>query len=133
MKRTFVVFLCFSIFLALITYSFAERRAQPYAEEFFLENSSSIFVGKVLEVETFRGEWTFPTKAQVILSIKGNIEVGVREMVAKNPGRYAIFGEEFDQATVGKFGVFFVGNEDTPNLLMKYKQIPDVSAEMGWR
>jgi len=102
-----------------------ETRGNPFPEEYFTEHCSQIFVGVVLEVN----DHAMPTKARVLLSIKGKVSLGERKLAVKDPGRSVIFREEFDPARTGAVGVFFVGTDWDTGLLMKYKEIPGVSPE----
>ncbi len=101
---------------------FAETRAFPYKEEYLVKYCPLIFVGRVLEIN----EHAMPTRVRVLLSIKGNVSLSEREIVPKNPGAFVIFKKEFDKARKGKVGVFFVGQDYNPNLLMKYNEIPGI-------
>ena len=101
----------------------AETRGQPYSEEYLVKHCPFIFVGKVLEVN----EHAMPTRVKVMLSIKGNVPLTERKLLAKHPGRCVIFKEEFDKAKKGRVGVFFVGTDWSPAVLMKYKEIRGLS------
>lgn len=110
-------------------YLFAEGRVHPYTEEFLRENISLIFIGRVVEVEVFGdGERIVPKKAEVLETSKGDIETGaVIDVIPKKPERYVYFDEEFDQAAIGKIGIFYVGGTEyglSKNLLVKYKEVP---------
>jgi hypothetical protein len=116
---------CTSIIIILSissTVVFAERRANPYPEEYFTDKCQYIFVGKVLEVN----EHEMPILTQVLLSIKGNMPNGENNIITKNPGRYAIFKEEFDNAQLGDIGIFFLLKQkgQSQPILWKYKTIP---------
>ncbi len=108
---------------------FSETRAFPYKEEYLVNNSPLIFVGRVLEIN----EHAMPTRVRVLLSIKGDVPLGERIIMPKNPGAFVIFKKEFDKARKGKVGVFFVGQDYNPNLLMKYKEIPGIQEKMNIR
>lgn len=116
-------------FLGTGNHSSAEMRAFPFSEEFLLENVHLIFIGKVLEIETFeQHERMVPKKAQVLLSIKGKLKAdSIINVVPKHPGGFVYFKEEFDQGVIDKVGIFYVGctkYTSNPNILMKYKEIP---------
>ena len=104
----------------------AETRGKPYSEEDLLRRCSKVFVGEVLDTRTFtaRGTRTVPTRVRVLVSVKGNVPHGERGVVPKDPGHFVYFAEEFTAARKGGIGVFFVGTDDQPDLLMGYKQIP---------
>ena len=114
--------------LSLITRVDAETRGKPFTEEYLLQNASTIFIGEVLETMDYpEYKRTVPTRVRVLVSIKGNVKPGVRQVVPKHPGLYVYFDEEFDHAQPGRTGVFFVGTKspnEQPDLLMKYKEIP---------
>jgi hypothetical protein len=119
-----IIFLSLAMVLITVaTYKiFAETRAFPYKEEYLVKHCPLIFVGRVLEIN----EHAMPTRVRVLLSIKGNVSLSEREIVPKNPGAFVIFKKEFDKARKGKVGVFFVGQDYNPNLLMKYNEIPGI-------
>ena len=71
-------------------------------------------------------EHAMPMRVRVLLSIKGDVPLKERGIVPKNPGAFVIFKKEFDKARKGKVGVFFVGQDYNPNLLMKYREIPGI-------
>ncbi len=100
-------------------------RRQALPEEFLSHASPTIVIGKVLEINAN----AMPTRAKVLLSIKGNAPLEERDILPKSPGKVAIFPEEFDKAKKGEIGVFFVGSEDSPRILMKYKDIPYTSTD----
>jgi hypothetical protein len=103
----------------------AETRGNPFTEEQLLQHSFAVFVGEVLETTTFdRYERTLPTRVRVLLSIKGKVPQGERDVLPKHPGNYVYFDEEFSQAAKGRLGVFFVGTKGQPDLLMGYKELP---------
>ncbi len=109
--------------------SFAETRAFPYKEEYLVKHCPLIFAGRVLEIN----EHAMPTGVMVLLSIKGDVPLRERKIMPKNPGAFVIFKKEFDNAREGKVGVFFVGQDYNPNLLMKYKEIPGIYENMNIR
>ncbi len=118
----------FSLIMVLTTVTsykiFAETRAFPYKEEYLVKYCPLIFIGRVLEIN----EHAMPTRVRVLLSIKGYVSLKEREIVPKNPGAFVIFEKEFDKVRKGKVGLFFVGQDYNPNLLMKYKEIPEFMA-----
>ncbi len=103
----------------------AEMRDRAHPEEFFTKTCPTIFIGKVLKINAD----AMPTTAKVILSLKGNVPLKERDILPKSPGKFAIFPEEFDKAKKGSIGVFFVGDDWSPDVLMKYKHIPQVVEE----
>jgi hypothetical protein len=114
--------------IALLLFSFAvraESRDKPFAEEQLVERSSAIFVGEVLETTAInRCGRRAPIRARVLVSIKGKVPHGERDLVAKDPAKFVYFDEEFSQATKGRFGVFFIRADGEKNILIGYKEIP---------
>jgi len=127
MKRILSLLFVFS--LLWVGFAYAEKRAHPYADEFLLQNISEIFVGEVLAIQTFQERnIKVPIRARVLQTIKGTLTAeDTKDIVPKNPGKFVYFKEEFDNASVGDVGIFFVGCpklfEHTPNLLIKFKKI----------
>ena len=122
MKKIMFFFLIMVLTTVTSHKTFAETRAFPYKEEYLVKHCLLIFVGKVLEIN----EHAMPTRVKVLLSIKGDVPLKERKIVPKNPGAFVIFKKEFDKAKKGKVGVFFVGRDYNPDLLMKYKEIPGI-------
>jgi hypothetical protein len=117
-----------SIALAVLLSSFAlraETRDKPFTEEQLVERSSAVFVGEVLETTAInRCGRRVPTRTRVLVSIKGKVPLGERDLVAKDPAKFAYFDEEFSQATKGGLGVFFISADGEKSILMGYKEIP---------
>ena len=113
-----------ALFLFAVAVSaFAETRGEPYNHEELLAQSTSVFVGEVMETKTYDSrKRTVPTRCRVLLSIKGR-DKGERSIVPKDPGVFAYFNEEFSQARKADIGVFYVGNGDQPDLLLAYRRI----------
>jgi hypothetical protein len=104
----------------------AETRGKPYTEGQLLARCATAFVGEVLETRTFAAhERTVPTRARVLLSIKGEVRRGERVLAPKDPGAHVYFEEEFSRPGKGRLGVFYVGVEGRPDLLLGYRQLPD--------
>ena len=102
----------------------AETRGKPYTEEQLLENSAVIFVGEVIDTRTYPDyKRTVPSRARVLLSIKGKASPGERKIQPKDPGEFAYFDEEFTPAKKGDLGIFYVGTKDNPDLLLGYRAI----------
>ena len=61
-----------------------------------------------------------------ITTLKGDMPNGENNIITKNPGRYAIFKEEFDNAQLGDIGIFFLLKQkgQSQPILWKYKTIP---------
>jgi hypothetical protein len=127
MKRSTRVGLVVGVFaLCLCATLHAETRGTPYTEDVLLRRCSKVFVGEVLDTRTFAPyARTVPTRVRVLVSVKGNVPHGDRGVVPKDPGHFVYFAEEFTAARKGGVGVFFVGTEGQPDLLMGYKQVPD--------
>jgi hypothetical protein len=87
--------------------------------------STAVFVGEVVETKEFPDhKRTVPTRVRVLLGIKGEVPRGERAVVPKDPGTHAYFDQEFSQAAKGRLGVFYVGVEGQPNVLMGYREVP---------
>ena len=105
----------------------AETRGEPYTEQELLENSTAVFVGEVLETTIFEQyKRTVPSRARVLVSVKGNVKSGGLALIPKHPGKAAYFDAEFGAAAKGRLGVFYVGNKDNPDLLMGFKPLPEM-------
>ena len=118
---------CIAIIITLsisATLVFAERRAHPYPEKYFTDKCQYIFIGKVLEIN----EYGMPIRAQVILSIKGNVQNEEKSLITKHPERFVIFEEEFDKAQQDDIGIFYLlkYEDQLQPILFKYKIIPYV-------
>jgi hypothetical protein len=123
LRRSLVCFLAAYIGLAS-SQSSAESRGKPYSEMELLERSQFVFVGEVSEMTAFaKYERIVPTEAQVLLSVKGAVPRGKRKLLPKDPGKFAYFNEEFSSPGKGKLGVFYVGTQEQPDLLLGYRQI----------
>ena len=102
----------------------AESRGQPYSEAELLDRSARVFVGEVLATKTFDiFDRTVPTRAKVLLSLKGEVEPGELALRPKDPGLRAYFDEEFGPAEDSALGVFYVGTKEHPDLLLGYRVI----------
>lgn len=127
MKRsTCIIAVLVLLPVLLAVHSHAESRGGPWTEEQLWSYSTKVFVGEVLQTTTFpKYRRTLPTRTRVLVSIKGKVQRELRDVEPKHPGKFAYFDAEFDQAVVGRRGVFYVGTEENPGLLMGYKEIPE--------
>ena len=102
----------------------AETRGKPYSEEQLLERSATVFVGEVLETRAYPGRGlSVPTRVRVLLSLKGGVTAGDRDVTPKDPGKHVYFDEEFSPAGKGDTGVFYVGADGAAEQLLGYRRI----------
>jgi hypothetical protein len=105
-----------------------ESRGRPADPDHLLTQATQVFVGEVAETGTFeKYKRTVPTKARVLLSLKGRVPAGERAVTPKDPGKFAYFDVEFSPAAKGTVGVFYVGTRDQSDLLIGFRAVPDPS------
>lgn len=103
----------------------AETRGKAYNEEQLFEKSTIVFVGEILDTKVYdKYKRSVPTKARVLLSLKGKVERDERRVTPKDPAKSAYFDEEFSPAIEKEIGVFYLettsGDE---TLLLGYRRI----------
>lgn len=102
---------CFALAVSIVPVQ-GESQGKPLTEEQLLERSTLIFVGEVLEVKGFAAyKRTVPIRSRVLLSLKGKVESGERDVLPKYPGKFAYFDQEFTPAVKGNRGVFYLGKD----------------------
>lgn len=96
--------------LALGMVALSESRGRHYTPAELLEQSTLVFKGRVLEVETLdEYKVSFPTKAAVDQVLKGNWGHKEIKCKHKSPGkRDVIYEEEFNKPEKGQTGTFYL-------------------------
>lgn len=104
----------------------AETRGKPYTKEQLLENSHTIFVGRVLETRTYEAyKRTVPLRVRPLVMLKGRPLGREHQLTPKDPGHFVYFDEEFSPARQDELGVFYIGRSGPSELLMSYQRIPE--------
>lgn len=98
-----------SLSLAVGMVALAESRGRHYTPAELLEQSTLVFKGRVLEVETLdEYKVSFPTKAAVDQVLKGNWGHTEIKCKHKSPGKDVIYEEEFNKPEKGQTGTFYL-------------------------
>ncbi|MEW6008718.1 MAG: hypothetical protein AB1629_03705 [Candidatus Omnitrophota bacterium] len=123
MKQILVIVFGLFLCLEINSYIFAEERAFPHSNEFLLKDMSLIFVGKVQKIYVCQQEKSIPEKAEVLLSIKGDLGKDAIIDIQPYP-KCNYFEEELDQPKVGDIGIFYVKQDGYgQKILFKYKKL----------
>jgi hypothetical protein len=102
----------------------AETREKPYNEEQLFEKSTIVFVGEVLKTRMLKEyKRSVPTKARVLLNVKGKAERDERRIAPKDPSRFEYCDAEVSPALAKEMGVFYVKLNDDENVLIAYRRI----------
>lgn len=107
--------------LTAVLSALAESRGRHFTAAELLEQSTLVFKGRVLAVETL-GEYkvSFPTKATVDKVLKGNWGHKEIDFKHKNPGVSVIFSEEFNVPVTNQVGTFYLQSQYEHLILIGY-------------
>jgi hypothetical protein len=110
---------CLSLTAAII--AIAESRGRHYSPAELLEQSTLVFKGRVLQVETLdKDNVAFPTKATVDKVLKGTWGHKEIDFKHKNPGLSVIYDDEFNKPEKTQKGTFYLQVQYEHLILIAY-------------